>query len=284
MSKLWDFIKNWNYIALEDVESPETRVSDSQVKLEKLIDNGGDVNEQLQDGTTLLLLALDKFSKDAKIHKEKKIYTDFFWIVKCLIKKGAKVNSRTKENDTPLILIVKNAPEHIKTFLRLTERKEIDIDFCNDDGLTALSIAISKIDESCGYKLSRRYRNSASYVYGHVEIKYGYDAAIGLIAAGAACDTLDKDGHTPLILAIKKGEKAKKVITALLAKDEVKRSINHRDNSGNSALYYAVVNGHLDVVKALIKAGASINNVVTNQGETPLAVAGKKGRLVSQNI
>lgn len=59
----------------------------------------------------------------------------------------------------------------------------------------------------------------------------------------------------------------------------------HRDNCGWSALHYAALEGHSEVVRALCAAGARISTA-DNEGRPPLALAAQEGHslLVRQMI
>ena len=46
--------------------------------------------------------------------------------------------------------------------------------------------------------------------------------------------------------------------------------VNHVNNAGETALYKAAEQGHVDAVRALLQAGADINRA-TNKSRTPLA-------------
>ena len=50
-------------------------------------------------------------------------------------------------------------------------------------------------------------------------------------------------------------------------------------NEGRTALYKAALNGHLDVVQALVAAKADVNKGKTTGGATPLFVAAQEGHL-----
>jgi len=66
--------------------------------------------------------------------------------------------------------------------------------------------------------------------------------------------------------------------------DEVRRSIasgadvDARDRGGNTALYYAALNGHAEIVRALAEAGADVN-ADNDFGSTPLHVASRAGHV-----
>ena len=46
-----------------------------------------------------------------------------------------------------------------------------------------------------------------------------------------------------------------------------KADLNNIDNNGRSPLYYASMNGHIEVVKFLVECGANIHQI-TNSDET----------------
>ena len=58
--------------------------------------------------------------------------------------------------------------------------------------------------------------------------------------------------------------------------------LNARDASGNSALYYAVVNMHLEMVNLLISMGADVN-CRCELGNTPLHMAFMTGDKLEKN-
>ena len=53
--------------------------------------------------------------------------------------------------------------------------------------------------------------------------------------------------------------------------------VNKRDKYGNTPLYYATVNGHFEIVKLLLEAGADNNYVPYNWDSNPLDIAINKG-------
>jgi 26S proteasome non-ATPase regulatory subunit 10 len=83
---------------------------------------------------------------------------------------------------------------------------------------------------------------------------------------GASLDTNDEDGWTPLLSACSAGQTS---IVRLLVSSPGKVDVNHRNNSGASALHYACSKGHLEIVKLLIESGANVNQK-DKYGGTPL--------------
>ncbi|KAK4075643.1 hypothetical protein Trihar35433_2203 [Trichoderma harzianum] len=95
----------------------------------------------------------------------------------------------------------------------------------------------------------------------------------GLLRAGANVAALTLEGLTPLHLAARACQS--NIVGMLL--DEVKRDgssngsafVNHRDNSGRTALHYACKSGRPEAVAFLLASGADVN-IRTNDGITPL--------------
>lgn len=70
---------------------------------------------------------------------------------------------------------------------------------------------------------------------------------------GTDLNQLDRDGFTPLQVAVRKGRIA---ITRLLLKQGV--AVDQPDHEGHTALYHAVLGGRTRIADLLLKAGAKI--------------------------
>jgi uncharacterized protein len=93
-----------------------------------------------------------------------------------------------------------------------------------------------------------------------------------LAGAGALQSTTDNRGFTPLIVAAL--HKDVKLTQALLAAPKTAGlNVDARGNFGNTALMTAAQEGHTAVVKALLKAGAALEFVDTENGWTALLSA-----------
>ena len=77
----------------------------------------------------------------------------------------------------------------------------------------------------------------------------------------------DNSGWTALDEAAYNGEV--EVIKALV---EAGAEVDHADNSGWTALHVAAQESHVEIIQALLHAGADLNLAV-NDGDTPLAIA-----------
>lgn len=94
-----------------------------------------------------------------------------------------------------------------------------------------------------------------------------------LLAEGAAIDTVDHAGNSPLILATKIGNP--RMTDIILAHNP---DVNHRNNSGNTALMIASANGILSIVKDLKEHGAD-PDLKNSKGFTSTQIALRNGHV-----
>lgn len=79
--------------------------------------------------------------------------------------------------------------------------------------------------------------------------------------------TLDKNGSTPLINAVKRNNKL--MVKALLGG---RADVNVADNYGNTPLIWAIMNDNVALVQMLLAAGADVN-IATKNGWSPIMYA-----------
>ncbi|XP_058119304.1 ankyrin repeat, SAM and basic leucine zipper domain-containing protein 1 [Anopheles ziemanni] len=83
-----------------------------------------------------------------------------------------------------------------------------------------------------------------------------------LLENGAIVGVLDRYGWSPLMFACKEGHL--EVVKEIIGES----SLLSVDNEGNTALFHAVKNNRLEIVKVLLRAGAP-TNIVNREGFTP---------------
>ena len=170
------------------------------------------------------------------------IYSRRPGIIKALIDAGAVVDACDKSGDTPLHHAVGSGNLDI---INVLIAARANVNACDKAGNTPLYRAISS-----GYP----------------------DVVQALIDAGA------KVGACDLHKAVKSGNLA--IVVAIVRSADVSPEGNHlvdvSDNLGKTPLHYAAGNGHLEVIKTLIDAGANVN-ACDKDGCIPLYYAIESG-------
>ena len=99
-----------------------------------------------------------------------------------------------------------------------------------------------------------------------------------LLTAGVgARRQVDKEHRSGLYLAAENNHL--RCVKTLLKTGVRAELLNRNDRWDNTALHIASIRGHLDIVTALIEAGAQIDNKNEDE-QTPLHVAAKHGKLI----
>src|SRR5262245_21477209 len=108
----------------------------------------------------------------------------------------------------------------------------------------------------------------------HTAIKYGQlDAIKYLVSRQPDFERHDKDGRSPLMLAMEKDKPA--FALALIAGGAPP---NTHDRNYFYPLHKAAMAGEMDIVKALVEAGADVNVRTRDTEDTPLHMAISNGR------
>jgi ankyrin repeat protein len=95
-----------------------------------------------------------------------------------------------------------------------------------------------------------------------------------LVEKGADIFTPTEEGKTAFLIAVEGGYR--KIVDLLLSRD--KELVHRKDGEDNTSLMVAAQEGHLSLVKFLLKAGVSIDSR-NAFGETALILASREGRL-----
>jgi len=239
-----------------------------------LIDRGANIDATNQDGWTPLRYAI--------FHDKKEV-------VEALIARGADVNIKAKKGETPLFFAMERGKQDIALLLI---DAGADIYAKADRGETLLhraallgqcEVAKALLDRGFdantlrGYGWTPLHRAVRSYSLkdSHVEmVKL-------LVAHGAAIDTKDVNGSTPLniatemiMISLREEPPLYRIVKFLISEGA---DINSKTGEGWTALHWAVGTAQKDIMEMLIAKGAEIDSTDRN-GNTPLHWAVNKNR------
>ena len=218
-----------------------------------LIENGAKVNARDKAGKTLLHIVshfnsrlevrITKYKMGTKVTGTEAHITEItndFKTIKLLIRKGANVNARDRDGNTPL---------HEACFFK--ERLQ----------------ELKRLIKKGAYNTRNEARNTRLLLD---SINCHLNVIKLLIKSGANVNARDRNKKTPLHLA---SDMDQLEIVSLLIKSGV--NMNARDVNGETPLHGACYKSQLEVVNCLLKNGANIT-IKNNRGETPFDVAKKR--------
>ncbi|KAM0487202.1 hypothetical protein ACHAPX_000472 [Trichoderma viride] len=279
--------------------------------IQLLVEHGANVNEPYEDGSTPLLNAIRQkcstiahlligLGADLNIKKPDKstllieaIRSGDHDTCLVLINAGVQLDEKDAKGKSPLLYAIENNDKALVALLLEKETTAAKSHNGTRDGTESIQgmqgsigLAVKRNDFSmawllCNYGASLDFTNDDGQTFLH-------RAAIGgdlpgvrfLVAQGAAIDTRDKHGFTPLHYA---AAYYSKEIVALLAsqtsqssRDTQESHLDIVDNKGLTALALAIHNKRLDAVQTLISHGASCN-IQNRNGKTALHLAAETG-------
>jgi ankyrin repeat protein len=94
-----------------------------------------------------------------------------------------------------------------------------------------------------------------------------YEMVSLLISSGINVNQSDREGHSPLTLAVSKGDRE---VTRILLNSGV--NVDHQTNEGNSALHYAVSNNRPELIYLLLLRRPDLN-LRNKNDQTPMDIA-----------
>ncbi|RYP17412.1 hypothetical protein DL765_004542 [Monosporascus sp. GIB2] len=203
--------------------------------------------------------------------------------VQLVLERGADLELKDKDDQTPLLRAVRNGQEAIVKLLLITEKADPDSKD-SEYGRTPLSWAAGNGHEAIVKLLLATGRvdvNSTDSEHVRTPLSWaaenGHEAVVKLLLATgeADIDSNDKYGQTPLLWAAENGHEA--VVKLLLATGKV--DVESKDsNHGRTPLSWAAAKGHEGVVKLLLDTGkADVNSKDNDHGRTPLLWAAENG-------
>jgi ankyrin repeat protein len=212
-------------------------------------------------------------------------------ILETLIAAHANVEARDRNGNTALHIAARGNPRCLRALL---SSPDIDVNAVNSDGDTGLHIAVINQDEECVQQLIEAQANlKAKGAWGDTALHkavYRHNTAIvekliladqtlleltndrkltalhiaasnesipilaALIDNGANLNTKNSNGQTALHISI--SNRYKKCALKLIQSRGC--SLNDLDDKGFTPFHLAVMSGHIEIVKALIEAGADI--------------------------
>lgn len=193
-------------------------------------------------------------------------------IVQFLLSKGAQVNAANKDGVTALYCATYKKQPYIMDLLL---RNGADINVRNSNLETSLHCAVSTarldtvkilLDNKCDPNLQDNHGKTPL----HIAATNGYTDIVEMLIQehSVNINLADEDGITPLHCAVFTGRNG---IVKLLADSQAVLDV--KEKSGKTALYTAVEEGNLDLVKLLLQKQESLVNVANNYNSTPLHCA-----------
>ncbi|HRZ89188.1 MAG TPA: ankyrin repeat domain-containing protein, partial [Spirochaetia bacterium] len=192
-------------------------------------------------------------------------------VIPALIARGADIHARNFAGETPLTLALGRGTEVLKALL--TGGAALSVD---SDGRSVLRVILEakptagfvEIALAAGARTGDRDRSGATAL--HAAVSQGYTEIVRLLVVGGAdVFARDRDGNSPLSLAMAAGQEALgAVVTA--------SNVNARDLLGNRPLHYAAQTGNAAAAEFLLNLGAD-RGARNSAGDTAAEAAEKRG-------
>jgi ankyrin repeat protein len=252
----------------ESEDRPPIRTNVPRAQIEKWLAQGSDVNDELDNAAMAADTERVKF---------------------LLSRKGADINNKGNDGETPLHLAVINGDNELITLL--LDRKA-RIDEPDTDGYTPLALAAARNKARSVKLLTSRGANLEATIPGgytplFIAIGQGkLSAAKALIDAGAKCDVIEGPQRLSLVMAIATQRPPERRIVQVMqvvgatdvAQALIKNGadVNAQSSHGVSALMIASAHDNAPMVGVLMRAGAK-QELKSDEGQTALEIAQQNG-------
>lgn len=199
------------------------------------------------------------------------VSSDRVSVIPALVARGADIHARNFAGETPLTLALGRGTEVLKALLTGEAARSVD-----SDGRSVLRVILEakpaagfvEIALAAGARTGDRDRSGATAL--HAAVSQGYTEIVRLLVEGGAdIFARDRDGNSPLSLAMAAGTDA---LGALVTA----ANVNSRDLLGNRPLHYAAQAGNAAAAEFLLNLGAD-RGARNSAGDTAADAAETRG-------
>lgn len=199
-------------------------------------------------------------------------------VASVLVSKGADLESKNKDGETPLICAAKLGDVRM---IRILLLKGADINSRDNSGQTPLSWAMAQLHrDACLILLESGASTNEKYNTGETLLQRAVKTGDRMVVHQLVImrdvnleEEMPRSKQTALSLAAEQGRDA--MVSMLL---DVGANLESQDSQGWTPLMHAVNNSHESIAKLLISTGARFNHI-SLQGDTALSLAAKRGSL-----
>lgn len=265
---------------IQDCKLDKERIENYRCCFEELVDVLIDVNDTINTHNKSVLFSSNEVNVNDKINKainvidsardtfdliQLPLWRDGFfdWLEKDYIENQDIYLSGLKDRYEDICEECKKLLDRRQTYLEIIKRMpQYKIHFVN-----AVKKAVSQFSKSNKIVKAGLEVDIKPNVFDAIK-KEDFNLFLLSLESGVDVYSCDKDGYTPLNMAVKTGNNA--IVKYLLDKDV---DPNIKDKHGMNALHTAVLHQYRDICKILVKYDPDLIDTETNNGETVRTLA-----------